>query len=84
MYLFSALGNDTVVTGGTPNNSTKSYTFANNTGGTFNVSALTDIFLTGGTPNNSTKSYTLTNNTGGTFNVSALTDIFLTGATQII
>jgi hypothetical protein len=25
---FSALGNDTVVTGGTPNNSTKSYTFA--------------------------------------------------------
>jgi hypothetical protein len=51
---FSALGNDTVVTGGTPNNSTKSYTFANNTGGTFNVSALTDIFLTGGTPNNST------------------------------
>jgi hypothetical protein len=40
---FSALGNDTVVTGGTPNNSTKSYTFANNTGGTFNVSALTDI-----------------------------------------
>jgi hypothetical protein len=35
---FSALGNDTVVTGGTPNNSTKSYTFANNTGGTFIIS----------------------------------------------
>jgi hypothetical protein len=33
---FSALGNDTVVTGGTPNNSTKSYT-ANNTGGTFSI-----------------------------------------------
>jgi hypothetical protein len=62
------------ITGATTNNSNKSYNFTNNTGGTFSVSALTDIFLTG-IPNNSTKSYTLTNNTGGTFNVSALTDI---------
>jgi hypothetical protein len=38
-----------ILTGGTPNNSTKSYTLTNNTGGTFNVSALTDIFLTGAT-----------------------------------
>jgi hypothetical protein len=63
-----------------PNNSTKSYTLTNNTGGTFNVSALTDIFLTGATANNITKTYTA-NNTGGTFNVSALTDIFVSGGT---
>jgi hypothetical protein len=46
-----------------------------NTGGTFNVSALTDIFLTGATPNNITKTYSFANNTGGT--MYALTDIFL-------
>jgi hypothetical protein len=40
---------DVFITGATTNNSNKSYNFTNNTGGTFSVSALTDIFLTGGT-----------------------------------
>jgi hypothetical protein len=39
---------DVFITGATTNNSNKSYNFTNNTGGTFSVSALTDIFLTGG------------------------------------
>jgi hypothetical protein len=39
------------------NNITKTYTFANNTGGTFNVSALTDIFVSGGTYSAGTNIY---------------------------
>jgi hypothetical protein len=35
---------DVFITGATTN-SNKSYNFTNNTGGTFSVSALTDIFL---------------------------------------
>lgn len=68
---------DTYVTGGTANNSSKTYTFTNNTGGTFTVIGLTDIVVTGGTYSNGTAVFT--NNTGGTFNVSG----FFTGATDI-
>lgn len=69
------------ITGGTPNNAAKTYTFTNNTGGTFTVTGLTDITITGGTPNNAAKTYTLTNNTGGTFTLTGLTDITITGGT---
>jgi hypothetical protein len=54
------------VTGGTANDSYKTYTFTNNTG-TFNVNALNDIRVTGGTYSNGTAIFS--NNTGGTFNV---------------
>ena len=74
---------DTFVTGGTPNNNTRVYTFTNNTGGTFTVNALNDIFVTGGTYSNGVT--TFTNSTGGTFNVSGYytgaTDVFVTGGT---
>jgi hypothetical protein len=77
---------DIRLTGGTPNNASKLYTFTNNTGGTFNVSALTDIYTTGGTYSNG--SITISNNTGGTFNITGLytgytpsTDIRVTGGT---
>ena len=59
---------NTFVTGGTPNNTSRLYTFTNNTGGTFNVTALTDIRVTGGTFSSGTAVFT--NNTGGTFSVS--------------
>jgi hypothetical protein len=60
--------NDTYVTGGTPDNDSKIYTFTNNTGGTFNVIGLNDTYVTGGTYFNSIA--TFTNSTGGTFDVS--------------
>jgi hypothetical protein len=56
-----------------------------NTGGTFNVSALTDIFVSGGTY--STGTATFNNSTGGTFNVAGFytgaTDVFVTSGTLI-
>ncbi len=61
---------NTFVTGGTSDNSTKIYTFTNNTGGTFNVIGLIDINITGGTYDNNTGITTLTNNTGGTISIS--------------
>jgi hypothetical protein len=65
------LPTDIRVTGGTPNNATKTYSFTNNTGGTFTVTALTDIFVTGGTYGAGTA--TFTNSTGGTFTVTGFT-----------
>jgi len=74
---------DVYVTGGTANNTGKTYVFTNNTGGTFTVAALTDITITGGTYSNG--SLTFINTTGGTFNVSGLytgsTDVYVTGGT---
>jgi hypothetical protein len=58
---------DILITGGTSNDATHLYTFTNNTGGTFTVLGLTDVFVTGGTFTND--NLYLTNNTGGTFNV---------------
>jgi hypothetical protein len=74
-------GFDVFVTGGTSNNNTKTYTFTNNTGGTFSVIGLTDITITGGTY--SAGNATFTNNTGGTFTVTGFTttDTFTTGFT---
>ena len=67
------------VTGGTPNNNLRVYTFTNSTGGTFNVTSLTDINITGGTYINGTA--TFTNNTGGTFTITGFTssDTYITG-----
>lgn len=67
------LPTDVYTTGGTPNNTTKTYTFTNNTGGTFTVNALTDIFTTGGTYDSGSSTITFTNNTGGTFTVTGIT-----------
>jgi hypothetical protein len=71
------------VTGGTPNDSTKTYTFTNSTGGTFTVNGLTDITITGGTVSYvyAAGTATFTNSTGGTFNVTGFRDIYTTGAT---
>lgn len=78
---YQNLPTDIRVTGGTKSGSV--ITFTNNTGGTFNVTGITDTFVTGGTYSNGTA--TFTNNTGGTFNVSGFyagaTDVFVTGAT---
>jgi len=72
---------DVRVTGGTPNNTAHTYTFTNNTGGTFNVIGLVDVFVTGGTYSSGTT--TFRNNTGGTFTVTGFTgtDTFVTGFT---
>jgi hypothetical protein len=79
---------DTYVTGGTPDNSNKLYTFTNNFGNSFNVNALTDITVTGGTYTAGTA--TFKNNTGGTFTVTGFSNgsinkyvetVFLTGNT---
>lgn len=59
---------DLNITGGTADNSNKTYIFNNNTGGTFTVVALTDITVTGGTISTGGTA-TFTNNTGGTFSV---------------
>ena len=71
------------VTGGTPNNTTRVYTFTNSTGGTFNVNSLIDVVVTGGTVNyvGSDGTATFTNSTGGTFNVAGFKDVSTTGAT---
>jgi hypothetical protein len=63
--------NGAILIGGTANNSNKTYTFTNNTGGTFSVVGLTDLTITGGTYLNEV--LTLTNNTGGTFNITGIT-----------
>ena len=43
---------DVRITGGTTDNGNKIYTFTNNTGGTFTLTGLTDIYVTGGTYSN--------------------------------
>ena len=79
------LPTDIFITGGTPNNSTKQYTFVNNTGGTFSISGLTDLYITGGTYSNGT--LILVNNTGGTITLTGFStgtsssDIYVTGGT---
>ena len=79
---YQNLPTDIRVTGGTKSGSV--ITFTNNTGGTFNVTGITDTFVTGGTYSNGTT--TFTNSTGGTFNVTGLTTPFtggtVTGATN--
>lgn len=78
-------GAEVFVTGGTANNNIKTYTFTNNTGGTFTVNALTDIYLSNANYSNGILS--LINNTGGTITVSGFTtgitstDTYITGAT---
>ena len=66
---------DIRVTGGTKSGST--IVFTNNTGGTFNVTGLTDTFVTGGTYSSGTT--TFTNNSGGTFNVTGFTGTWMPG-----
>jgi hypothetical protein len=66
---------DIRVTGGTKLGST--IVFTNNTGGTFNVTGLTDTFVTGGTKSGSTVVFT--NNSGGTFNVTGFTGTWMNG-----
>ena len=79
--ILSGVTGDTFVTGGTPNNSAHTYTFTNNSGGTFTVNGLDDITITGGTYSSGTT--TFRNNTGGTFTVTGFTgtDTFVTGFT---
>ena len=67
-----------ITTGGTASNAAKTYTFTNNTGGTFTVTGLTDLVVTGGTYSNGTT--TFTNSTGGTFTVTG----FSTGGTSFV
>ena len=69
------------ITGGTANNLNRTYTFTNNTGGTFTVIALSDILITGATTNDLNRTYTFTNSTGGTFTVNGLLDVYVTGGT---
>lgn len=68
---------DVTVTGGTPNNSNRTYVFTNNTGGTFTVNCLTDITITGGTYDSINGIVSFVNNSGGTFSVTG----FTTGST---
>jgi hypothetical protein len=79
----SGLTGLSTVTGGTPNNTTRVYTFTNSTGGTFNVDSLLDIVVTGGTVSyvDAAGTATFTNSTGGTFSVTGFRDIYTTGAT---
>jgi hypothetical protein len=71
---------DIRVTGATKSGSVA--TFRNNTGGTFTLTGLTDVFVTGGTHSLTGGTTTLRNNTGGTFNVSGYftpsNDIYVT------
>jgi hypothetical protein len=71
---------DIRVTGATKSGSVA--TFRNNTGGTFTLTGLTDVFVTGGTYSSSTGITTFRNNTGGTFTVSGYftpsNDIYVT------
>jgi hypothetical protein len=62
---------DIFVTGATKTGDTAIFT--NNTGGTFNLTGLTDTFLTGGTYDSNTELLTLTNNDGS--------DVIVTGIT---
>ena len=72
---YQNLPTDIRVTGGTILGST--IVFTNNTGGTFNVTGLTDTFVTGGTYSSGTT--TFTNNSGGTFNVTGFTGTWMNG-----
>jgi hypothetical protein len=63
---------DVFVTGVTKTGNTAIFT--NNTGGTFNLTGLTDTFLTGGTYDSNTELLTLTNNNGS--------DVIITGITS--
>jgi len=62
---------DIRVTGATKSGSVA--TFTNNTGGTFTLTGLTDVFVTGGTHSLTGGTTTFRNNTGGTFSVSGYT-----------
>ena len=78
---------DTFVTGGTYSDSTDIITFTNTTGGTFNVTGITDKFVTGGTYNPGTVNLDFSGNSGFSpfsIDVSALkddTNTFVTGFT---
>jgi hypothetical protein len=63
---------DVFVTGGTFDNNSDTLTFTNNSGGTFNVSGLTDYYVTGGTLSGTT--LTLRRN--------GLPDVLITGFTS--
>jgi hypothetical protein len=71
---------DIRVTGATKSGSVA--TFTNNTGGTFTLTGLTDVFVTGGTYSSSTGITTFRNNTGGAFTVTGYftpsNDIYVT------
>jgi len=81
------LYNNTFVSGGTYSDSTDIITFTNTTGGTFNVTGITDTFVTGGTYSSGTTSLDFSGNTGFipfSVNVSELiddTNTFVTGFT---
>lgn len=74
---------DIRVTGATKSGSVA--TFTNNTGGTFTLTGLTDVFVTGGTYSSSTGVTIFRNNTGGTFTVTGYftpsNDIYVSGGT---
>ena len=85
--IIGAASADTYVTGGTYSDSTDIITFTNNTGGTFNVTGITDKFVTGGTYNPGTVNLDFSGNSGFSpfsIDVSALkddTNTFVTGFT---
>jgi hypothetical protein len=85
--LFSGSTN-TVVTGGTYDNSIGTATFTNNIGGTFDVTGFTtgstEVFLTGGTVNSTGGTATFTNTTGGTFTITGMTTPFSGGSGNCI
>ena len=85
--IIGAASADTYVTGGTYSDSTDIITFTNNSGGTFNVTGITDKFVTGGTYNPGTVNLDFSGNSGFSpfsIDVSALkddTNTFVTGFT---
>tara|TARA_R110000824_G_scaffold396827_2_gene598867 strand:+ start:826 stop:5493 length:4668 start_codon:yes stop_codon:yes gene_type:complete len=76
--IIGAASADTYVTGGTYSDSTDIITFTNNTGGTFNVTGITDTFVTGGTLNGGTLTL---NRQSGSVNISGFETTF-TGNTS--
>lgn len=66
--IYQNLPLDIRVTGATKSGTVA--TFTNNTGGTFNLTGLTDVFVSGGTHSLATGTTTFVNSTGGTFDVS--------------
>jgi hypothetical protein len=85
--LFSGATN-TVVTGGTYNNTTGTATFTNNVGTSFTVTGFTtgstEVFITGGTVNSTGGTATFTNTTGGTFTITGMTTPFSGGSGSCI
>lgn len=85
--LFSGATN-TVVTGGTYNNTTGTATFTNNVGASFTVTGFTtgstEVFITGGTVNSTGGTATFTNTTGGTFTITGMTTPFSGGSGNCI